>query len=66
MDVSSVNRLCSHLLSDAPCQKLGREDLRLGLFFPDRMYSNRENGFHISHDNRRTITDSGISLLVWL
>lgn len=66
MDASSVKRPCSHLLSDAPCQKLGREDLSLGLFFPDRMYSNRENGFHISHDNHRTITDSGISLLVGL
>lgn len=64
MDVSSVRRPRSHLLSDAPCQKLCRKDLSLGPFFPDRTYSNRENGFHISRDNHRTITD--ISLLVWL
>lgn len=66
MDVSSVKRPCSHLLSDALCQKLGRKDLSLGLSLPERMYSNRDNGFHISHDNQRTITDSGISLLLWL
>lgn len=52
------------MLSDAPCQKLDREDLTLGLFGAARMYSNRENGFHISHDNHRTVTDSGISLLL--
>lgn len=63
---SAVKRPGSHLLSDAPCQKLGREDFSLDLFFPDRVYSNRENGFHMSYDNHRAITDSGISLPLWL
>lgn len=57
-----VKRPRSHFLSHA-CQKTGQS---LGLFFPDRMYLNRENGFHISHDKHRTITDSGISLLLLL
>lgn len=61
MDISSAEEPRCHLLSEASCQTLGRGALRLDLFFPDRAYSNGENGFHISHEDPGTITDSGVS-----
>ena len=45
---------------------MDRKDLGLGLFFSDRMSSYWENGFHICNNLHRTITDRGISLLLWL